>query len=80
MRGEIKGELLTVDFFKDNKWQEAGEIKYPGTHKKGGIGVGRATAEVAWQYLRVNGKGIPKDLRVEVLNKLATTWGKLKRP
>jgi len=81
LRGKIKGQLLTVDFFKGNKWQKAGEIEYPGPHKKGGIGVGRATAEVAWQYLRVNGKGIPKDnLPVEALNKLATTWSKLKKP
>ncbi|HIA67485.1 TPA: hypothetical protein EYN98_15790 [Candidatus Poribacteria bacterium] len=81
LRGEIKGELLKVDFFKDNKWREAGQIEYPGTHKKGGVGFGRATAKVAWQYLRINGKGIPKDnLPVEALNRLATTWGKLKRP
>ena len=74
--------MLKVEFFKDNKWREAGQIEYPGTHKKGGIGVGRATAQVAWKYLKVNGPGIPKDATtpVEALNKLATTWGKLKRP
>ena len=56
-------------------------MKYPGTHKKGGIGVGRATAQVAWKYLKVNGPGIPGDTttRVEALNKVATTWGKLKK-
>jgi len=82
LRGEIKGELLKVDFFKDNKWVPIGEVKYPGTHKKGGIGVGRATAQVAWKYLKVNGPGIPKDATtpVEALNRLATTWAKLKRP
>lgn len=82
LRGEIKGELLKAEFFKDNKWFPIGEVKYPGTHKKGGIGVGRATAQVAWQYLKVNGPGIPKDATtpVEALNRLATTWGKLKRP
>ena len=81
LRGKIEGQLLTVDFFKNNEWKKAGEVKYQGPHKKGGIGVGRATAEVAWQYLRINGKGIPKDnLPVEALNKVATTWGKLKRP
>ena len=81
LRGEIKGELLKVDFFKDNKWIPIGEVKYPGTHKKGGIGVGRATAQVAWKYLKVNGPGIPGDTttRVEALNKTATTWGKLKK-
>jgi hypothetical protein len=81
LRGEIKGELLKVDFFKDNKWIPIGEVKYPGTHKKGGIGVGRATAQVAWKYLKVNGPGIPGDTttRVEALNKVATTWGKLKK-
>ena len=61
LRGEIKGELLKVEFFKDDKWVPIGEVKYPGTHKKGGIGVGRATAQVAWKYLKVNGPGIPKD-------------------
>ncbi|HHZ92208.1 TPA: hypothetical protein EYN65_17150 [Candidatus Poribacteria bacterium] len=82
LRGEIKGESLKVDFFKDNKWIPINEVKYPGTHKTGGIGVGRATAQVAWQYLKVNGPGIPKDATtpVEALNRLATTWGKLKRP
>ncbi len=81
LRGEIKDQTLTVEFFNDNKWLAAGEVKYPGPHKTGGIGVGRATAEVAWQYLRVNGKGIPSDAQpVEALNKMATTWAKLKRP
>jgi len=81
LRGEIKDQTLTVDFFTDGKWDNAvGEVKYPGTFKKGGIGVGRASAHVAFKYLRVNGDGIPKDSTpVEALGKLATTWGRLKR-
>ncbi len=80
LKGEIKDQTLTVEFFRDNSWRPAGEIKYPGTFKTGGIGVARASAEVAWQYLKVNGPGIQLDAApVEALNKLATTWGKLKR-
>ena len=81
LRGTIEGRLLKVDFFKDGKWQTAGEVTYPDTHKTGGIGVGRSSAQVAWKYLKVNGTGIPSDAttRVESLNKVATTWGKLKK-
>jgi len=44
------------------------------------IGVGRSSAHLAFQYLRVNGKGIPADDKpVEAFGKLATTWGYLKR-
>ncbi len=80
LRGEIKDQTLTVDFFMDGKWDEnVGEVTYPGTFKTGGVGLGRATAHIAFQYLRVNGEGIPKDdLPVEALGKLATTWGNLK--
>ena len=81
LRGEIKGQVLKVEFFKGGKWRPAGEVKYPGPHKTGGIGVGRSSAQVAWQYLKINGAGIPGDgtTRVEALNKVATTWGKLKK-
>lgn len=81
LRGEISDQLLKVDFFKDGEWKVAGEIEYPGPHDNGGIGVARSSAEVAWQYLRVNGDGIPADnLPVEALDKLATTWAKVKTP
>ena len=81
LRGTIEDQTLTVDFFTKGKWEDGvGEVKYPGTFKKGGIGVGRASAHVAFKYLRVNGDGIPKDATpVEALGKLATTWGRLKR-
>jgi len=80
LRGEIKDETLTVEFFNGKDWLAAGEVKYPGTHKKGGIGVARSEAHVAFQYLRVNGEGIPADKQpVEAFGKLATTWGRLKR-
>ena len=81
LRGTIEDQTLTVDFFMDGKWDEdVGEVKYPGTFKTGGIGLGRASAHVAFQYLRVNGEGIPADnTPVETLGKLATTWGHLKR-
>jgi hypothetical protein len=80
LRGEIKDQTLTVDFFNGKEWLPAGEVEYPGTFKKGGIGVGRSSAEIAFQYLRVNGKGIAPDATpVEALGKLATTWGRLKR-
>jgi len=80
LKGEIKGKVLTVEFFNGNKWLPAGKVEYDDTHKEGGIGVGRSEAQVAFQYLRVNGKGIPTDdVPVETLGKLATTWGRLKR-
>jgi len=81
LRGTIEDQTLTVDFFMDKKWDEnVGEVKYPGTFKTGGIGVGRSSTHMAFQYLRVNGEGIPKDdMPVEALGKLATTWGRLKR-
>jgi hypothetical protein len=81
LRGEIKDQTLTVDFFSKGKWSNAvGKVTYPGTFKKGGIGVGRSSAHVAFQYLRVNGTGIaPDSTPVEALGKLATTWGRLKR-
>ncbi|MBC8228124.1 hypothetical protein H8E77_01085 [bacterium] len=78
LRGEIKGQVLTVDFLMDGTWSSAGEVEYPGPHETGGIGVGRASAQVAWQYIEVNGPGIPTT-PVEALGKLATTWGRLKR-
>ena len=78
LRGTIEGQTLTVDFFMDGAWSPAGEVTYPGPHETGGIGVGRASAHVAWQYLEVNGPGIPTT-PVEALGKLATTWGRLKR-
>ena len=81
-RGTIAGQTVTVDFFMDGAWSPAGEVTFEGPHETGGIGVGRATAQVAWQYLRVNGEGIPADgdgTPVEALGKLATTWGRLKR-
>jgi len=78
-RGDIKGDTLTVEFFNGKDWLPAGEVKYPGTYKKGGIGVGRSSSQVAWQYLRVNGTGIPVDsMPVESLGKLATTWSSIK--
>jgi len=78
LRGTIEGQTLTVDFFMDGAWSPAGEITYPGPHETGGIGVGRASAHVAWQYIEVNGPCIPTT-PVEALGKLATTWGRLKR-
>ena len=78
-KGDIKGDTLTVEFFNGKDWLPAGEVKYPGTYKKGGIGVGRSSCQVAWQYLRVNGTGIPADsMPVESLGKLATTWSSIK--
>ncbi|MBM3235836.1 hypothetical protein FJZ31_06010 [Candidatus Poribacteria bacterium] len=80
LRGEIKDQTLMVDFFNGKEWLPAGEVTYPGTFKKGGIGVGRSSTEMAFQYLRVNGTGIAPDATpVQALGKLATTWGRLKR-
>ena len=79
LRGTIENQLLTVEFFNGKEWLEAGEVTYPGTYETGGIGVGRSSCQVAWQYIRVNGSGIPADsLSVESLGKLATTWAAIK--
>ena len=80
-RGTITDQTLTVDFFMDGEWSPdpVGEVTFPGDFTTGGIGVGRASAQVAWQYLEVNGPGIPLSTPVEALGKLATTWGRLKR-
>jgi hypothetical protein len=79
LRGALEGQTLTVDFLMAGTWSAAGEVTYPGPHETGGIGVGRSSAHVAWQYLEVNGPGIPLSTPVEALGKLATTWGRLKR-
>jgi len=81
LRGKITGQTLTVDFFMGGEWLEnVGEVEYPGTFETGGIGVGRSSAHLAFQHLRVNGEGIPMDgTPVEALGKLATTWAYLKR-
>jgi len=79
LRGTIKNQLLTVEFFNGKEWLEAGEVTYPGTYKTGGIGVGRSSCQIAWQYVKVNGNGILADSQpVESLGKLATNWGSIK--
>jgi len=79
LRGKIEKQTLTVDFFNGKEWLEAGSVTYPGTFTKGGIGVGRSSCQVAWQYVKVNGSGIPADSQpVESLGKLATNWGSIK--
>lgn len=79
MRGTITGQLLEVEYDNGGGWQAAGEVEYPGDLETGGIGVARSSAQVAWEYLKVNGDGIPLDTTpVEALNKMATTWSKLK--
>jgi hypothetical protein len=82
LRGTITGETLDVEFYNGGQWHVAGSVDYDGANPTGGIGVARATAQIAWEYLKVNGPGIPADAdttSVESLNKLATTWGKLKK-
>jgi hypothetical protein len=79
LRGKIEKQILTVEFFNGKEWLPAGEVTYPGTYTKGGIGVGRSSCQVAWQYVKVNGAGIPADsMPVESLGKLATNWGGIK--
>jgi len=79
LRGTIDGQVLSVEFFDGKNWLEAGEVTYPGTYKTGGIGIGRSSCQVAFEYLRVNGNGIPADsMPVESLGKSATTWARIK--
>jgi len=79
LRAKIAGQVVNVDFFNGTAWLTAGPVTYPGTYTKGGIGVGRSSCQVAWQYISVNGAGIPADgTPVESLGKLSTTWGGLK--
>jgi hypothetical protein len=79
LRGKIEKQVLTVEFFNGKEWLAAGSVTYPGTFTKGGIGVGRSSCQVAWQYIKVNGAGIPADsISVESLGKLATNWGSIK--
>jgi len=79
LRAKIVGQVVTVDFFNGKDWLAAGSVTYPGTYKVGGIGVGRSSCQVAWQYISVNGAGIPGDASpVEALGKSATTWGTIK--
>jgi len=80
LRGKVTDQVVDVEFFNGSKWLAAGSITYPGTYKTGGIGVGRSSCQVAWQYISVNGAGIPSDATpVEALGKSATTWGELKK-
>jgi hypothetical protein len=70
---------MTVSFFNGKDWLTAGDVKYPGTYKTGGVGVGRSSSQVAWQYISINGAGILSDATpVEALGKSATTWGSIK--
>jgi hypothetical protein len=79
LRGKIANQTVDVDFFNGKEWLTAGSVTYPGTYTKGGIGVGRSSGQVAWQYIKVNGAGIPTDsMPVESLGKLATNWGSIK--
>jgi hypothetical protein len=79
LRGKITGQVVDVDFFNGTKWLAAGSVTYPGTYTVGGIGVGRSSCQVVWQYISVNGAGIPGDASpVEALGKSATTWGSIK--
>ena len=78
-RGKIADQTMTVSFFNGKDWLTAGDVKYPGTYKTGGVGVGRSSDQVAWQYISINGAGIPADSTpVEALGKLATTWAAIK--
>ncbi|MEK7399403.1 MAG: hypothetical protein AAB116_20880 [Candidatus Poribacteria bacterium] len=78
LRGKIAGQVVNVDFF-NGSWLTAGSVTYPGTFTKGGVGVARSSSQVAWQYISINGAGIPADgTQVESLGKLSTTWGGLK--
>jgi hypothetical protein len=78
LRVKIAGQIANVDFFNAS-WLTAGSVTYPGTYTKGGVGVGRSSCQVAWQYISINGVGIPADgAPVESLGKLSTTWGSLK--
>jgi len=78
-RGKIADQTMTVSFFNGKDWLTAGDVKYPGTYKTGGVGVGRSSDQVAWQYISINGAGILSDATpVEALGKSATTWGSIK--
>jgi hypothetical protein len=78
LRCKVAGQVVNVDFFSGS-WLTAGSVTYPGTYAKGGVGVGRSSCQVAWQYISINGAGIPADgTPVESLGKLSTTWGGLK--
>jgi len=80
LRGKVTGQVVDVDFFNGSKWVPAGSVTYPGTYETGGVGVGRSSCQVAWQYISVNGAGILSDATpVEVLGKSATTWGVIKK-
>jgi len=78
-RGKIADQTLSVSFFNGTSWLAAGDVKYTGTYKTGGVGVGRSSDQIVWQYISINGAGIPGDASpVEALDKSATTWGEIK--
>ena len=71
---EVEGETLRT--YIDGKLMVENQDK---TYDKGRPGLGGRDSTVAYEYVEINGKGIPPTA-VEPADKLATLWGELKSP
>ena len=69
---EVEGETLKT--YIDGKLMVETEDK---TYDKGRPGLGGRDSTVAYEYVEINGKGVPPTA-VEPADKLATLWGELK--
>lgn len=72
----VEGDTFAIQHFDGKQWNEKGEF----THKAndhGGVGLGASDAVVVFDYLRVDGEGIPPT-DVSPQGNLATTWGRAK--